>query len=211
VIPEVWDGDDMNSCTVCGTALTPGLAWCRQCLSPVANMRPDRSYRRTSERPADPVITIRGGRVAGADAAGDLVMMPPSTTVGFRPVAARTPVRAAARELELSPVTKSIVTALVLAVGVGVFLGLEGFRDELGDLTGAIELVILGGYAILAAVVLWSTWRSRPPSRLARQHDLPPALHAMPRPDVVRIDDGSVNGSVNGPTDGRSTHDAGRP
>ncbi|MEX0755806.1 MAG: hypothetical protein WD556_11940 [Actinomycetota bacterium] len=183
----------MSTCSVCGAALSPQLAWCGQCFSPVANMRPDRSYRRTSERPGDPVITLPATTTMPERTAGDLVIVPPTPTVGFRPTAGPRP-QVEPQSASLGVVGKLVVTAIVLGTGAAITLGLEGFRDQLGDLAGAIELVVLGAYTILAAIVLWFTWRTSPHSRVAeRSGSIATYRSAMPRPDVVRIDEAPVD------------------
>ena len=199
----------MSTCAVCGTALIPGLAWCRQCFAPVANMRPDRSYRRTGERPDDPVITIRGGRNDTLRATGNLVIEPPQAATGFRSVpgrAARRPARSSSTvSVSLSIVSKVVITALMLGLGVGAFVGIETFRAALGEMTGAIQVVALGAYAILVAVVLWSTWRPRRASRIA-QLPVRTLSPAMPRPDIARLEQGSLYGVRRNGSTGGTAH-----
>jgi hypothetical protein len=56
-------------------------------------------------------------------------------------------------------VGRLLVTAMVVAVGIGLRAAAAGWSNAVGRAGGAIGFVLLGVWAIAAVPILWSTWR----------------------------------------------------
>jgi ABC-type nitrate/sulfonate/bicarbonate transport system permease component len=180
----------MATCSVCGSTLSSTIAWCGQCFTPIANMRPDQSYQRTTPRQmTSPVITLPG-RDAARRLDHDVVIVPPTPTVTFRPSASRPePERSSLLHggpTSLGIVGKLVVTSLLVGIGVGLWFGLETFISELGEPLRALQFAVMSAYALLSLIVLWFTWRPEPEA--AQVHVVTGSLRTTPRPDMIRVD-----------------------
>ncbi|MEX2275109.1 MAG: hypothetical protein WEA10_06055 [Actinomycetota bacterium] len=179
----------MATCSVCGTSLSPAIAWCSQCFTPIANMRSDMVPRRTTPRQiASPVITLQG-RQATRFGPHDVVIVPQSPTVTFRPARSRPeperPSLLRGGPTSFGIVGKSVITLITVGIGVALWLGLQTFRAGLGDSMRALQFTVLGAYVLLALVLLWFTWRPEPHASRVRVATAP--ARVVPRPDM-RLD-----------------------
>lgn len=124
----------MTNCRSCGAKLEPELAWCPQCLTPVAGPgTPPPGTDSPSSRAPDPGAYSR----------------PPTSIFRSGPNS-------------FGIAGKLGFTAVAVAIGYGLYLGAVRVVDFYGYSGLALVWLFVGVYAALAILVLWGIWRPAP-------------------------------------------------
>jgi hypothetical protein len=85
-------------------------------------------------------------------------------------------------------VGRLVITAVVVAIGIGLRAASVAWTDAVGPAGGALAFVLLGCWAIAAVVVLVSAWRPGRGTRIVRvEGPLVPAAPVRRRADGARV------------------------
>jgi len=136
----------VDTCRACGATLSKDIPWCGQCFTPIEAKGPKH----------EPLPRELHAREVAAPAAAPTAVADPGNVVAVPEAERPSIVRAGPTSFGI--VGKLAITAVLIGIGAGAFLFLEDWRAETDELL-AFEFFFLGAYAILAAVILFFTWR----------------------------------------------------
>jgi hypothetical protein len=119
----------MDRCTECGATLTPDLEWCGQCYAPV------KKEAEAGHEPAD------------GEEPEPWVIEPPEYSAWK------------AGPYSFGPVGRSVITGIMVALGVVVFFAARAVGKFYGIPGLSLVLMFLGIYSVIAIIVLWGVWR----------------------------------------------------
>jgi ribosomal protein L40E len=155
-------------CGKCGAHLSPDVDWCLRCYRPVLRHRA-----REGDRPEFPDY-VR------------YVPTPPSRRLLVVPEAGSKSTIARFGSSTFGLVVRLLVTAAMVALGLGARALASGWTGSLGSMALAFTVILLGIWAIVAGPVLWSTWRPERPRVLWAGGEVLSVRPARCRPDGPR-------------------------
>jgi hypothetical protein len=140
----------MDTCLKCGAGLSPNVDWCLRCYRPVLRLGaadadrpefPDDVRYVLAPHPKRAVLVPEAGTGIGNARSG-------SANLGF--------------------IVRLLITAVVVALGLGVRALTLASANALGSMALSFGAVFLGVWSILGGLVLWSTWRPDRRTRILR-------------------------------------------
>jgi len=158
----------MERCVSCGASLSPDISWCGQCFATKASMVGASSEYRRPLRPTDLIPEPASGRER-------LVVVPdldPPRRSVWRP-----------RATGFGLLGRLITTAVLLSIGLGLWIALSVVLNEGTTALLGLRMVIAGLYVVLAGLLLVSIWRPRPAVNAAA-FDRPPRIVRVDGPGV---------------------------
>jgi hypothetical protein len=158
----------MSTCGKCGAPLSPDVEWCVRCYQPV--LHPSAADADRPEFPDD----VR------------YVTAPPSERVIVIPEADTEDTTDRSNPTRFGLAGKLLITAVVIAIGLGVRAVAFAWTENLGPMALAFTVVFLGVWAITAALVLWSTWQPERPRIVRVEGEVLSVTPARPRTEGTR-------------------------
>jgi len=159
----------MRTCRKCGARLSPDVDWCLRCYRPALRHSAAEAHR--PEFPDD----VRYVPAAPPERA----VVVPEARIGT------TIARLGPATIGLA--LNLLVTALMVAIGLGVRALAFVWTDTLGSIALAFTAILLGVWAIVAAPVLWSAWRPQRPYVLRVEGEVLSVTPARRRADDLRV------------------------